>query len=161
MNNQKLKFRPIPLLLLYHMPDPILWHIIWIYMSLIFHTSKRTPVPYLEKKIMIRNNLEIHKVTKGYKKNNVMYPGIPCHKRSILKQYCYFLVRGLLFTMKLLIQGFTVVEFKSSLWKCMVTIIPWWTVTEGCATNDLNGLWCLVSQSRLLFLLSWSLVIRF
>ena len=30
-----------------------------------------------------------------------MYPGIICHKRPILRQYLYFLVRGLLFTSEL------------------------------------------------------------
>ena len=64
-----------------------------------------------------------------------MYPGIPCHKLSILRQYLYFLVRGLLFTRELLNQKFTVVEFNSSLRKCMVTIIHWLTVTEICATS--------------------------
>lgn len=64
-----------------------------------------------------------------------MYPGIPCHKLPILRQYLYFLVRGLLFTRELLNQKFTVVEFNSSLRKCMVTIIHWLTVTEICATS--------------------------
>ncbi len=64
-----------------------------------------------------------------------MYPGIPCHKLPILRQYLYFLVRGLLFTRELMNQKFTVVEFNSSLRKCMVTIIHWLTVTEICATS--------------------------
>jgi hypothetical protein len=68
-------------------------------------------------------------------KNNVMHPGIPCHKLSILWQYLYFLVRGLLFKRELLNQRFTAVEFNSSLRKFMVTIIHWLTVTEICATS--------------------------
>ena len=51
-------------------------------------------------------------------------------------------------------EDYTLSDFKSLLRTCMVTIITWLTVTEGCGKDDLNMFRLLLSQSRLPFLLS-------